>query len=125
MIKQCQVCNEQLKGKQTKFCSGKCKAKKFQANDYASQQKRGRVRKTELILLNGGECMNCGYSKNSAALQFHHRNPSDKSFCLDMRRCSNNKMSRLISESKKCDLLCANCHAELHSPDSNNWKNFK
>ena len=59
----------------------------------------------------GGKCTRCGYNKCLEALHFHHVDPSTKSFAVfDTWRSD-----RLIEEElKKCILVCANCHAELH-----------
>ena len=58
----------------------------------------------------------CGYSKNSSALAFHHLNPKDKSFSLDLRSLSNRKQAKIDDEVAKCILICHNCHAEIHNP---------
>ncbi len=60
--------------------------------------------------------MRCGYRKNLAALTWHHREPEQKAFELDARSFSNRRMTTLRAEIAKCDLLCANCHAEAHWP---------
>lgn len=86
-------------------------------NDYKKQQERARSRKLELINMMGGKCSKCGYHQNMAALEFHHVNPSEKCFQLDARHLSNTNMERIIEESKKCILLCSNCHREVHNPE--------
>ena len=74
----------------------------------------------ELKLNAGGKCILCGYSKCLAALHFHHRNPIEKLFDITnflwgkVKGYTNEDLNR---EVEKCDLLCANCHAELHYPD--------
>ena len=78
--------------------------------------KRGVDRKTELVARFGGQCMVCGYRKNLAALNWHHRVPAEKSFQLDLRTLSNRGTTSIEVELLKCDLLCANCHAEVHHP---------
>lgn len=68
--------------------------------------------KEKSVLYLGGKCIKCGYSKSLAALDFHHTDPNKKDW----------KPSRLMSyrweivkaELDKCELLCANCHRELH-----------
>lgn len=65
----------------------------------------------------GGKCQECGYNKNIAALEFHHINPDEKEFQLDMRHLSNTSIEKLRIEAAKCKLLCANCHRELHNPE--------
>ncbi len=120
MTSQCIICNRALTGRQRKFCSLKCKnaCTNNKHQDYSSQQRRGYKRKLELIAMKGGCCARCGYFKNVAALCFHHIDPSTKSFQLDIRRCSNNSWIRLVQEAHKCELLCLNCHAEVHNPRS-------
>jgi hypothetical protein len=84
--------------------------------NYQTQQDRGYKRKARLVELKGGKCEICGYNKNQSALCFHHLEPSQKSFPIDIRKCSNSSWARLLSEADKCQLLCLNCHAELHNP---------
>lgn len=114
----CVACSKELTGKQRKYCSNACKCKISNSYHqiYSAQKKRGLKRKLELISLFGGGCSSCGYSKNSAALCFHHINSSDKSFELSLRECSNYSWTKVMAEARKCSLLCANCHLELHNP---------
>lgn len=86
-------------------------------NDFVKQNERGIKRKLELINLKGGKCEVCGYNKNISSLEFHHKNPSEKSFPLDVRHLSNTNIDKLKEEVAKCILLCANCHREIHNPD--------
>lgn len=114
----CIVCNCQLRNKQRKFCSRKCHNKygNYRHQSYLSQRKRGILRKIMLINKLGGKCSNCGYSKNIAALEFHHKNPLEKDSQLDMRKLSNSTLEWCEIEASKCQLLCSNCHAEHHHP---------
>ena len=86
-------------------------------NTYGYQKLRGLKRKIELIELKGGCCEKCGYDKNVAAFDFHHKDPTQKQYQLDIRKLSNTSMLKLMEEFEKCELLCANCHREFHSPD--------
>ena len=61
----------------------------------------------------GGKCCKCGYDKCMDALQFHHLDPTQKEFTFGQRRQSSLKTLR--KEVQKCILVCANCHAEIHS----------
>lgn len=119
-MKKCIVCNLELTGKQTKFCSNKCKHKtqNNKHQNYIAQQKRGRDRKLELIKMFGSKCIVCGYNKNYSALCFHHQEPDKKDFQLDLRKLSNSKWEKILEEVNKCILLCHNCHSELHHPDA-------
>ncbi len=57
--------------------------------------------------------MRCGYDRCLRALTFHHRDPNAKAFPLDARNCANRAERLLAAEAEKCDILCANCHAEV------------
>jgi len=109
----CVVCSAALKGKQKKFCSRICKHKSYNGC-YDFQKARGLQRKHRLAKLHGGKCSICGYDRCLAALSFHHNDPSQKSFALDLRSLSNRTWERIIAEASKCTLLCLNCHAEAH-----------
>ena len=61
----------------------------------------------------GGKCSRCGYSKYKEVLEFHHKNPSEKDFGISVKgHCRS--WERVKTEIEKCDLLCANCHREIH-----------
>jgi len=111
-ISNCKVCGAKLEGKQTLFCSVLCKNKSHQC--YDAQKRRGIARKLELIRSRGQSCSICGYKKNLAALTFHHVR-DEKKFKLDMRSLSNRTLECVTAEAAKCDLVCHNCHAELHN----------
>jgi len=61
----------------------------------------------------GGRCIKCGYDKYPEVLEFHHKNPSQKEFGLS-RQGHCRSWKRVCQEIEKCDLLCANCHREVH-----------
>lgn len=75
-----------------------------------SVSKRKRELKEILVQEFGGKCMKCGYNKSVKALQFHHIDPTEKSFSISNGTKS---LERLRKEASKCQLLCANCHAEI------------
>ena len=63
-------------------------------------------------------CSICGYNKNGAALEWHHLDP-------DAKEDEPSNLSKLGTwsgwqqyqeEIKKCILVCANCHREIHNP---------
>ncbi len=82
-------------------------------------QDRWRRRKVEAIKAKGGRCSKCGYDKNYAALEFHHRDDEDKEMDWSKARLASEK--RMLAELDKCDLVCRNCHAELHNPQGMNF----
>lgn len=115
----CFVCGAELSGRQVKFCSKQCRGKDVnnRHKDYQAQRERGSRRKREAVKLKGDRCYKCGYNKNLAGLVFHHR--SGKDFGLDIRAFSNNSWQKLLDELEKCDLVCHNCHMEIHHPELN------
>ena len=102
----CVVCGKELSGRQFRFCSLPCKT--HYHSSYPKQKERGKSRKLRMIEIKGGHCSICGYDKCIAALHFHHRIPSQKSFELDSRNISNRTWSVILAELEKCDLLCSN-----------------
>lgn len=112
------ICGNDLTGRQKKFCSKHCKNQDTNTRhkNYENQQDRGFQRKIDLTNQFGGQCKSCGYKKNYACLSFHHLNPSTKKFGLDLRNCSNRSWEALTEEAAKCELLCLNCHSDLHHP---------
>ncbi len=71
-------------------------------------------KKQKLLNLFGGKCCICGYDKCPRNLHFHHVNPSEKSFILSSG-VKDYGIEKSIEEAKKCILVCANCHGEIHS----------
>jgi transcription elongation factor Elf1 len=56
-------------------------------------------------------CQNCGYDKSSHALQFDHLEDK-KANVSDLVR-SDYGADAIWAEIEKCQVLCANCHAEV------------
>lgn len=73
-------------------------------------RERGRERKKRLVEVFGGKCSKCGYDKCIKALEFHHEN-GDKDFSVSRSK----NFDDILKEAKKCILVCANCHRELHA----------
>jgi len=54
-------------------------------------------------------CKQCGYNKNSYALHFDHVIfPKNMTISKMVKKF---KLSKLFDEIRKCEVLCANCHA--------------
>lgn len=79
--------------------------------------------KKQAVEYKGGKCQSCGYNKYIGALQFHHINPQEKMANWD--RLRNSAWDRLKQEIDKCELLCANCHAEKHAKDKTELLEFE
>ncbi len=78
-----------------------------------TKKKRLKSIKIQMINILGGKCSRCGYNKCSAALEFHH-NTSNKEGNM-AHIIKNQSKEKALKEGKKCILLCANCHRELHN----------
>lgn len=55
----------------------------------------------------------CGES-DVRCLDFHHRNPKVKSFCIAIGVKRGFSLERIKKEIKKCDVICSNCHRKFH-----------
>ena len=69
--------------------------------------------KTRMIAAMGGKCVICGYSRCPRALVSHHLDAKDKDFSISSK--GNQSWEHIAEELRKCVLLCANCHAEVHT----------
>jgi hypothetical protein len=58
-------------------------------------------------------CVCCGES-DPAKLQFHHRKPWEKSFTIGTAVRAGLPLSDIFNESAKCDIVCKDCHVEIH-----------
>lgn len=98
------LCTNILTGRQERFCSISCKNKFYVT-------KKRRQNKIALVEHFGGKCIRCGYNKCPQALQFHHL--SNKMFGI-AQNGRTPSFEILVEEAMKCELICANCHAEEH-----------
>jgi len=62
----------------------------------------------------GGQCQRCGYNSCVEALEFHHINSSGKDFSISEKGYTRS-WAKVKEELRKCVLLCANCHREIHA----------
>lgn len=83
-----------------------------ECDDVRSKERINKTKK-QCIEYKGGCCIKCGYNKCIFALDFHHKDPTQKKFNISKYR--KNSFQSLKSELDKCDLLCSNCHRELWS----------
>lgn len=77
--------------------------------------KRWRVSsKKRVVESMGGKCQCCGYDKTDSALELHHINPEEKELSFGAIRANPKSWDKIVEELRKCILLCANCHREVH-----------
>lgn len=91
---------------------GQWKCLKCEAETAILKKQRYKLKAVEY---KGGKCEVCGYDKNLSALEFHYLDPSEKDFGISTTHRSWDLVKK---ELDKCILVCANCHREIHNPDS-------
>jgi len=96
------------------FCYNCSPVKKI-VNHSKEVRAERRRRKKALVKMLGGKCAQCGYNKSIKALSFHHKDPSTKCFDISNNGNMMHNWDEVVIEAKKCELLCLNCHAELHN----------
>lgn len=85
-------------------------------SDQSEKVKRWRKRTKRIIVdAMGGKCQCCNYSKCDDSLELHHIDPSQKEMSFGKIRANPVALKKLSEELKKCILLCANCHREVHA----------
>ena len=117
--------------KKSSWCSG-CKKELPLENFYLKKSKEGNNRPQSLCKIcnnkrsrersssfkewavdyKGGSCIRCGYTRCLDALQFHHRDPSQKD--IDISKIKLWSKENVKKELDKCDIVCGNCHSEIH-----------
>ena len=107
----CKICGKELQGSQRLYCANSCKQKghyqdiKNNTNTSHSQYIRAWRRKLKLLDIFGSHCEICGYNKNIAALEFHHKDSTQKEFKLDARKLANTKWENILIEAKKMSII--------------------
>ena len=102
----CRTCN--ITGEQYFY-----KSAKYQCKSCWNQRTYKSAKDTIALYMEsrgGAKCQQCGYNKCTAALEFHHVDPTQK----DPTWSRGWSLMRLKEELDKCDILCANCHREVH-----------
>lgn len=105
--KECPICNKKFRPKNSAANQRTCC---YDCMPDGVQLTRGGFL-AKLKEAKGGKCIKCGYNKCLKALEFHHLDPSKKDFTISNDHF---KLLDAVNESKKCILLCSNCHKELH-----------
>ena len=75
--------------------------------------------KDRIIESMGGCCQICGYDKCTRSLGLHHLDPNEKELSFGSIRSSSKAWPKIVTELKKCILVCNNCHGEIHEGITN------
>ena len=115
MNKICSCCDEDkdvsnfYRRKRKKGLSYYSNCKRCLTNKAIQRKKSLKVKAVEY---KGGKCQMCGYDKYIGALEFHHRDPLKKDISFGKLR--KRKWVTYRDELDKCDMVCSNCHSEIH-----------
>jgi hypothetical protein len=71
--------------------------------------------KQRIFLSMGAKCQCCGYNRCHDALELHHVDPKTKEFEVGDIRANPVSWARIVTELRKCVMLCAICHREVHA----------
>lgn len=120
MLKTCEICEKQFEtlpgGASRKYCF-ECSPSYPKGGSRANTIKALRkAMKKAAVKRKGGKCERCGYNKCLDALHFHHINSDEKEFGLAQSGYTHS-WETYLEEVNKCLLVCANCHAEIHSEE--------
>jgi hypothetical protein len=109
------LCHRKAAGSKTRICPDCFKEHDQKGNRcfvcYFHRRKQQVLAKVTGLI--GKSCWFCGYNKTWRNLCFHHLDPQEKRFELTTRELML-KWDRILTEMKKCVLVCCNCHGEIH-----------
>ena len=84
----------------------------------ASAKNRKKAREDWYAFKSTLKCTKCGFN-HPAALDFHHEDPSQKTGNIH-RFAASGQYKKAYEETKKCVVLCANCHRIHHHEEKKN-----
>ena len=111
-LMRCKKCGESNQDRFYDHNKVKCKACISKASAERVQARRDRRGRHLAKYKSNCGCAICGFD-NHKALDFHHVDPSTKVNVVS--HMLNQKLSILMDEVRKCEVLCANCHRIYHN----------
>jgi hypothetical protein len=109
----CRVCSKPLRNtgyERKKHTCPQCLKTQFRTKE--------REQRRQLKEAFGNACQTCGYSRCMAVLHFHHKDASEKTAWS--KKKGSTSLKELYAHPERFQLLCANCHIELHHPQDVN-----
>ena len=76
------------------------------------------AKKIKAVKYKGGKCCKCGETR-LYVLVFHHIDPVLKENSIEKMMTTQKRWSDIQTELDKCDLVCENCHREIHCDNAN------
>lgn len=109
----CWLCEKEFDPKQRKmpFCFD------CLPSGYSGGTIRGKLWKRYAVKLKGGKCCKCGYDKCIEALDLHHPQDMVKTDSPTELFRYAKKWEDIEKEINECELVCANCHREIHAKE--------
>ena len=101
----------------------KLRCKRYYRANKKAESEKSKKRYEDFVkkihsLKDGKSCARCGYNAFPQILHYHHKDGSKKNFIISEAINIKSKIIEnpeiLKAEIEKCDLLCPNCHSELH-----------
>ena len=99
------------------------------ARQYRKLKQKEKERRTRRVdecrlhvraILQESSCMDCKCN-DWVVFEFDHRDPTEKVENVSALM-GKGKMAKMISEIKKCDVVCANCHARRTYKTNGSWR---
>lgn len=119
MWKKCEICGKDFEtiqyGNSRKYCFD-CVPQNASWKDRTKFKRQ--AAKLEAVKQLGGKCVKCGDTR-PYILAFHHIDPNQKDD-TPSRLLADSQLEDFFEETKKCVLLCCNCHTEFHYLEANN-----
>ena len=84
--------------------------KDFDSRGYITLRERQEIIEIVNRIKTERGCVICGYKQHPEALDFHHPD-NDKLYNIgDMVYTKRYKLTEILQEIEKCEVLCSNCH---------------
>lgn len=93
-------------------CTNKFKAKRTNAKEFKPVVDYRRRIKIALCAANQNRCFVCGVEDDIVIYDFHHLDPSTKTFGISNSNTTRSRQA-YADEAKKCVMVCANCHRKI------------
>jgi len=117
--KRCKICKDELPiesfGQNGKKKDGSVR-RKAKCLKCLQEWERSKFQERIYLIVGGKEkmkCAICGYDKCTAAIDFHHIDPTTKDHLVSGMK--NYSEKKLRTEIEKCIMLCTLCHREHHA----------
>lgn len=106
--KPCIECQEEKPLTEFYKCGEGGKSRRLMCKDCFNTQQADRLNSIIIEYFGGFKCMDCGFEGVPAQFDCHHVDPDTKMKPVSKMR--NYSKQKIMTEIRKCELLCANCH---------------